>query len=121
MLQHLENGPRLGSRAADRVRLEVMIDARTGQNRLRAEIVDCSATGLRLRTLNPLRVGQTYWVRLPGLEAHEIEVVRVDGFHSGCRFKVPLDPRVFKTMLWSTRPHDPPSTVVDRRAVTRSV
>jgi hypothetical protein len=121
MLQDSDTGPRLGSRRADRVRVEVIIDARNGQSRLRAEVLDCSATGVRLRTLNPLRVGQTYWAKLPGLESREIEVVWVNGFFAGCRFREPLDPRVFKAMLWSTRPGDPPSQVVDRRVIARSV
>ena len=121
MLQEAGTGSRVGSRRADRVRVEVLIDARNGQSRMRAEVTDCSATGLRLKTLNPLRVGQTFWAKLPGLESREIEVVWVDGFLAGCRFREPLDPRVFKTMLWTTRPDNPPSEVVDRRVIARRV
>jgi hypothetical protein len=120
MLQGTDTGPRLGTRRADRVRVEVVIDARNGQNRMRAEVTDCSATGLRLRTLNPLRVGQTFWVKLPGLESREIEIVWVDKFLAGCRFREPLDPRVFKAMLWSAKPNGP-GEVIDRRSVARSV
>jgi hypothetical protein len=74
---------RVGSRSAERVRLEVMIDARAAHSRLRAEVLDCSSTGVRLRTLNPLKLGQTYWLKLPGLELLAAEVVWVNGFTQG--------------------------------------
>ena len=48
--------PRVGSRGAERVSVEVVVDARNGHHRLRAEVVDISASGVRLRTLNPFRV-----------------------------------------------------------------
>ena len=112
--------PRVGTRSADRVRMDVFIEARSGQSRIRVEVIDCSATGFRLRTLNPLRVGAVMWAKLPGLESKESEVVWVDGFLSGCAFKVPIDERVFKTMLWNAR-GGAPHQVVDRRSVSRSV
>lgn len=91
--------PRVGSRSAERVRLELMIDARAAHNRLRAEVIDCSTTGVRLRTLAPPRLGQSFWIKLPGLEALEAEAVWTEGFVCGCRFRAAIDPRVFSRML----------------------
>jgi hypothetical protein len=97
-----------------------MVAARTGQNRARAEVLDCSATGLRLRTLNPLRVGQAFFVKFPGFESKEVEVVWADGFDAGCRFREPIDLTVFKSMLQAARA-DQSVAVADRRKTQRFV
>lgn len=98
--------PRIGSRAAERSRVEVMVDTRNGQTRFRAMVVDVSMTGVRLRTLNPLRQGQTFWVKLPMIEPRMIIVKWVDGFVSGCAFQEALAPYVLEHVLASA-PSEP--------------
>lgn len=110
------NFPRIGSRDAERVRLNVVIDARNGSSRLRAEVLDISATGIRIRTLNPLRMGSTFWVKVPPIEPLEIRVVWVEGFVAGCRFAQPLHRSVFKMVVEAIKPEP---SIVDRRAIHR--
>ena len=112
--------PRVGTRSADRVRMDAVIDARSGQSRLRLEVLDCSATGFRVRSLSPLRLGMVMWAKLPGLQTKEAEIVWVDGFLSGCAFREPIDERVFKTMLRNGSGNACPE-IVDRRSVSRPV
>jgi hypothetical protein len=120
MQQVANEDPRVGTRSADRLRFDIFVEARSQQTRLRVEVLDCSATGVRLRTLSPLRLGSTFWLRLPGLEAKEIEVVWVDCLLAGCAFKEAIDERVFKTMLANAK-GAAPRRIVDRRSVPRAV
>lgn len=112
--------PRLGSREAERVPLQVVIGARNGTHRLSAEVIDISATGTRLRTLNPLRLGQTFWLTLPKIAAIEMRVVWVDGFLSGCTFTKALAPYVLQVVVDASRNPNDPVGHTDRR-ITRRV
>ena len=109
--------PRLGSRAAERVRVKVMVDVRNGRRRFRGEVADISTTGVRLRTRDQLSVGSTHWVRLPNLEAMEVRVAWVAEFVTGCVFKQPLAPYVFEALLKSALKPDAAVAYIDRRAV----
>lgn len=111
--------PRVGSRGAERVSVEVVVDARNGHHRLRAEVVDISASGVRLRTLNPFRVGHTFWVKLPMIESKEVTVAWVNGFVSGCSFMQPLAPCVLETVFEAVARPDAALTYFDRRTVYR--
>lgn len=112
-----ERSPRIGSRQAQRLRVEVMIDLRNGQSRLTASVTDISATGLRLRTLSPLKIGQTYWAKLPAVEARHVTVKWTDGFIGGCEFDEPLPQYVLEHVMKSMTTSDP--AIIDRRGVPR--
>ena len=98
------HAPRLGSRDAPRGSFSVVVQCRTGQNRFTAEALDLSQTGIRIRTLNPLRVGTSQWVKVDGLEALETSVVWTSGFISGCRFVQPLHQAVYDRLLKGVPP-----------------
>ena len=115
----LKAQPRLGSREAERVPLQVVIGARNGTHRLSAEVVDISLTGTRLRTLNPLRLGQTFWLTLPKIAAIEMRVVWVEGFLCGCTFTNALAPYVLKLVVDACSNHDDPVGHTDRRTTHR--
>lgn len=108
---------RLGSRKALRSRVEVMIDLRNGQDRFIAAVTDISVTGLRLQTLSPLEVGQTYWVKLPTIEARQATVIWAEGCIGGCEFDEPLPQFVFEHVIKSMTISDP--EIIDRRSVPR--
>ena len=110
---------RLGSRRAERLPLAIVVDARNGHSRLQADVVDISSSGVRLRTLSPLRVGHSFWVKLPTIEAKQIRVAWVDGFVSGCAFTQPLAPCVVKTVIEAVARPDAALTYLDRRAIRR--
>jgi hypothetical protein len=114
-----EATPRLGSREAERVVFRAVIGARDGHHRLSAEVVDLSVTGVRLRTLNPVRLGQTFWLTLPTLDASEVRVVWVEGCLSGCTFSQPLAPCVLRAVIDASRSANDPAGHTDRRAVYR--
>lgn len=118
--QQSASPPRIGSREAQRWRLEVMIDARDGQNRTNALVLDVSTTGMRIRTLSPLRLGQAFWVRLPGIEAHMITVKWNEGFVSGCSFTEPLAECVLKHLLHTARQNEAEGAPIDRRTAPRA-
>ena len=92
---------RLGSRKAPRRSVKLMVQARNGQQRLQAEAFDLSLTGIRIRTLNPLRAGTVYWLKIGNLESLDVTVMWVDDFVSGCRFNQPLHPAVYQSLLTS--------------------
>ena len=119
MDHEIEEDPssRLGSRKALRSRVEVMIGLRNGQNNLRASVTDISVTGLQLQTLSPLKVGGTYWVKLPTIEARHVTVIWTDGFIGGCEFDEPLPQFVLEHIMKSMTISEP--AIIDRRGVPR--
>lgn len=96
---NLAHNFRLGSREAERWQIKATVDSRDGNRRQRASISDISVSGLRLRTLDPLRVAQTFWVKLPMIEPRQINVQWVDGFIAGCAFTEPLSEYVLAHIL----------------------
>ena len=119
MDHEIEEDPssRLGSRKALRSRVEVMIGLRNGQNNLRASVTDISVTGLQLQTLSPLKVGGTYWVKLPMIEERHVTVRWTDGFIGGCEFDEPLPQFVLEHVMKSMTISEP--AIIDRRGVPR--
>jgi hypothetical protein len=93
---------RIGSRNAQRWRIDAMIDARDGNRHQRAMAADISVSGLRLLTLSPLRVNQRLWVKIGNIEPREIKVLWVDGFYAGCNFASPLADYILEFILKST-------------------
>lgn len=108
---------RLGSRQVERSRIEIMIEARDGQDRLLAKVTDISVKGLRLETLVPLKLGQTHSVNLPTIEARCATVIWVDGFVAGCVFAEPLTPDDLANVLASVS-QEP--DIIDRRGMPRT-
>ena len=95
--------PRLGSRLAARFALDAVVEARSGQVRSSLQVVDLSRTGARLKTLSPLRLGNTLWLKLPMLEALQVKVVWVNGVLAGCLFEQPLHEAVFRNLVAAGR------------------
>ena len=95
----VENSPhRIGSRGALRVQVDVMIEARCGQDPMLAHLLDVSHTGCRLTTQARLPADETIWVKLPMIAPQEARVVWNQGFISGCVFIEPLHPAVFQVV-----------------------
>ena len=82
-------------RRAERQPFSASIQCRRGMARETVEVIDLSASGARIRTLYPLRMGHPVWLRLPRLEPIEARVVWTRGCESGCEFVRALHPAVF--------------------------
>ena len=85
-------------RRAERQPFSASIQCRRGMARETVEVIDLSASGARIRTLYPLRMGHPVWLRLPRLEPIEARVVWTRGCESGCEFVRALHPAVFDTI-----------------------
>ena len=114
---NIDQNHRLGSRNQQRWRLNAMIEMRDGHRHQKALVADVSVSGLRLQTLNPLRLGQSFWVKLGNIEAREITVLWVDGLNAGCSFTNPLAEYVLEQVLMTAEVTV--SVVGDRRASAR--
>lgn len=111
--------PRLGSKEVERVPMQVVIGARNGTHRLSAEVIDISVAGTRLRTLNPLRPGQSFWLTLPKIAAIEMRVVWAEGFVSGCTFTKALAPYVLQLVVDAANQANDLMGHTDRRETRR--
>jgi hypothetical protein len=103
--------PRIGSRGAERWRIFVMIRTRIDEEWLTALATDISLSGIRLKTLNPLRVNQKLWVKLPSADQRLASIVWTEGLVSGCVFAEPIA----KNLLDHLRGSPEPGTPIDRR------
>jgi hypothetical protein len=56
------------------------------------EVVNLSVTGFAAETPVPLEVGATVWLKLPGTEPLNSQVVWVEGNKAGLEFATPLHP-----------------------------
>lgn len=88
-----------------------MIRTRVDEEWLTALATDISLTGIRLKTLNPMRVNQKVWVKLHNADQRAIRVVWTDGLVSGCVFAEPLAEYLLHDLRGSSAPGDP----IDRR------
>ena len=104
---------RLGSRRAQRWQIDAGIDARDGTRRARALATDISISGIRLRTLNPAKIGQRFWVKLDCIEAREVTVLWVEGYDAGCAFTQPMAEYVLDHVLEEAKRAD---AAIDRRS-----
>lgn len=85
-------------RQTERKPLSAIVQCRRGITRETVEVLDISQTGARVRALSPLRSGSVVWLRLPGLEPIQANVVWTRKFESGCEFARALHPAVFETI-----------------------
>lgn len=99
--------PRIGSRDDKRWQIFVMIRTRIVAGWLTALATDISVSGIRLKTLNPLRVEQKIWLKFPNADQRLITVVWADGLVSGCVFAEPLAEYLLHDLCGSTQPLDP--------------
>ena len=72
-----------------------------GQNgrRCRVSVLDISLHGARVRTVHRLRVGERFWLKLPGLTAIATTVAWSRDFIVGCEFTDPLHPAMLDALL----------------------
>ncbi len=89
-------------RQAERKPLSAIVQCRRGITREAVEVLDISRTGARIHSLSPLRSGHVVWLRLPGLEAIQANVVWTRQFEAGCEFVRPLHPAVFEIIARHT-------------------
>lgn len=106
--------PRIGSRGAQRWQIFVMIRANSNGEWLTALATDISQTGIRLKTISPLRINQKLWVKLPNADQHSVSVAWVDGPFSGCAFSEPLAEYLLHHLRGSPKPGDPIDPREDR-------
>ena len=76
---------------------------RSGMSRCVVDVADISATGIRLRTADPLREGEHVWITLPSLQPLEVRVVWFRNWEAGCEFVNPLHPAVADTIAARSR------------------
>ncbi len=91
------------SRRAPRAPASASVALRRGMSRSSADVLDLSASGARIRTIDPLVAGTRIWLKLPMVEPLESTVVWVDRFEAGCAFTSPLHPAVFQVVLRSAQ------------------
>ena len=84
-------------RRAERVPLRADIDfRRSGEHRYRVNILDFSREGCRIELPERVKLGETVWISLPGLETLPAKVCWVKGWVAGVEFDTPLYPSVFE-------------------------
>ena len=72
---------------------------RQGAQRFPVQLVDLSAHGFCSEVDDPLPVGATLWLTLPGLTPLIARVAWVRDFRIGAEFEVPLHPSVLQTVV----------------------
>ena len=87
------------ARAAERKPFMARAQYRRGRFRAVVEVLDVSALGAKVMSLDALRVGDPIWLAFPGLEPLEAIVVWADKFTCGCRFVNPMYPAVFDALI----------------------
>lgn len=85
-------------RRSERRRIVVQVQYRRKVMRLNAQVLDLSRHGLRLAGMERLPVGETVWIKLPGIESRRAEVVWSDRWEAGCAFAEPLHAAVFEAI-----------------------
>jgi hypothetical protein len=84
----------LSSRKTERTPVAADARLRQGFNKCMVEVVDLSATGLRIKTADQLQVGDVVWITLPSLAPLEVRIVWFRDWEAGCEFVNPLHPAV---------------------------
>ena len=98
-------------RCAPRVRLSIPVTLRpSGGRGFSSHVQDLSLGGFSAICVNRLPVGSLAWLKLPGLEAQQCEVIWWQDHLVGCAFQNLLSPIVYDDIV--TRYRDTP-----RRAV----
>lgn len=76
-------------------------------------LVDLSASGFRVETVQPLDPGAEVWLKIPSFEARRSRVVWAEGGQAGCEFESPLHDRDIAAIA-SPRPRTTPKNVFRR-------
>jgi len=92
----LTNSGTAGPRRSQRRRVRMNAAFREGHARAMVDIIDLSATGVKIESHLTLQPNTRIWIRLPGLEPLEVRVAWVHRFEAGCEFIRPLHPAVFE-------------------------
>ncbi|MGQ0558619.1 MAG: PilZ domain-containing protein [Sphingosinicella sp.] len=87
-------------RRADRIHMTMAAGLRQrGASGVSVQIMDLSTDGFRAATHLDLPAGTDVWLRLPGLEASQAQVVWARGNFIGCAFLRPLHPAVLEMVV----------------------
>jgi hypothetical protein len=73
-----------------------------GRSPQNVAVVNISTTGCAIGHVTCLAVGGHVWLRLPGLESWEANVVWLDGERAGLQFKQPFHPAVVHRLISGT-------------------
>lgn len=92
--------PRHSERAS--ISAEVQL-RRSGELNFTVEAYDLSEQGCKLEFVERPRLGETVWVKFPGLEALESKVRWTHRAAVGLQFSRPMDPRVLQHLLQRLR------------------
>ena len=87
------------ARRADRSAFNAEVEFRAGHRRAKVKVRDISTHGARISSIHLLHPGDTFYLKLPSLEAIEARVAWADEFELGCAFARPLYPAVLQTIL----------------------
>lgn len=67
--------------------------------RCRVSILDISTHGLKIRAIHKLKIGDEFWIKLPGLAALSATVFWSRDFVIGCQFSKPLHPAMYEALI----------------------
>jgi len=99
--------PQHWPRKSERHKFEsVVLVRRPGRRSQMIDARDIARHGCRLSFTDAPQVGESLWVRLPGLEPIEAEVRWVRDFECGVAFTAPIHPAVFALVLSRTEADD---------------
>ncbi len=77
-------------RRSDREVVAAKVLYRRSTVRMAGMTINVSRHGVRLATMERLRVDEPLWITLPGLPPRRAKVIWVDQFDVGCEFDQPL-------------------------------
>lgn len=95
--------PEVVPRRSNRAGVQVKVQYRRSTVRMAGVTLDLSCHGVRLAAMERLRIGETLWITLPGLQPRRATVKWGDRFEVGCEFDEPLHPAVFDRIINSAK------------------
>jgi len=99
MLAHNESDDIVGRRRAKRTLFRADVQFGHSGRRNRISVLDLSTQGARLRLIHKLQIGDTFWIKLPGLNVMSAKVAWSRDFIIGCEFNEPLHPAMFEALI----------------------
>ncbi|MEQ1496171.1 MAG: PilZ domain-containing protein [Novosphingobium sp.] len=90
-----------GSRKAGRAEWSADVQFRCGNRRAVVQLADISQNGARVKGVFLVRQGDTFYLKLSGMESFEARVVWAEEFEFGCEFLRPLNPVILEALVHS--------------------
>jgi hypothetical protein len=86
-------------RRVERKPIAATVQFRAGTRRASVSVRDISQFGARVSGVFLVRQGDTFFLKLPSIEAIEARVVWVEEFEFGCEFTRPINDVVLESVL----------------------